>query len=285
MLFAVGVGTVLTAAPFWQKKDFSQWTLKDAKRILSDSPWAKTVTLNLSKLATQTRGAGDLTASAMRQLPSPPGIFASTAANPKAYFGSPFLAESATAQSGGATGQRGGPGQIGGQQPSSTDAPSPLGRHPGDIPQEEAPHHPGSQGTTVVIQWESATPVRLAEAKLKAGDGQPSPADVEQAKRPADYYLIALVGIPGKLEEGEDKEMATAATITPKDKQAIQAISVKERALPSGTRVLIFSFPKTQPITDDDRTVQFKLAKGPLPTEIKQDFRPKDMHYEGKLAL
>lgn len=276
MLAPVCFGMVLLAAPFWQKKDFSQWTVDDAKKMLSDSPWAKTVTLNLGKVATRTIGARDVALSAS-SLP------VKIADSRREYLVAPDLGSGP--QLGGGSGQTGGTGQTGGQPPPTQGAPGTMGQNPGQMPPEGTPQQAAPRGAPVVIEWESATPVRLAEAKLKAGDGQPSPADVEQAKKPADSYMIALVGVPGKPEEGEDKEMAAAATITPKDKQAIQATSVKEQAMSSGGRALIFTFPKTQPITEDDKTVQFKLAKGPLPTEIKQNFKLKDMHYDGKLAL
>ena len=276
MLAPVCFGMVLLGAPFWQKKDFSQWTVSDAKKMLSDSPWAKTVTVNLGKMTMRTLDTRDLATSSSSSS-------VNIADNRRAYLVAPDLGEGP--QLGGAGGQTGGTGQTSGQPPPTGGAPGTMGQNPGQMPQEGTPQQAAPQGIPVVIYWESATPVRLAEAKLKAGDGQPSPADVEQAKKPADSYMIALVGIPGKHVEGEDKEMAAAATITPKDKQSIQATSVKEQPMSGGGRALIFSFPKTQPITDDDKTVQFKLANGPLPTEIKQNFKLKDMHYDGKLDL
>jgi len=283
MLAPVCFGMVLFAAPFWQKKEFSQWTVDDAKKMLSDSPWAKTVTLNLGKVAMRTVDARDVALSSSSSMPPSPTSPVSMADNRRAYLVAPGLGGGP--QLGGPGGQTGGTGQTGGQPPPSGGAPGTMGQSPGQTPQEGTPQQAAPRGTPVVIEWESATPVRLAEAKLKAGDGQPSPADVEQAKKPADSYMVALVGVPGKPEEGEDKEMAAAATITPKDKQSIQATSVKEQAMSGGGRALIFTFPKAQPITENDKTVQFKLAKGPLPTEIKQNFKLKDMHYDGKLAL
>jgi hypothetical protein len=284
MLAPVCFGIVLLGAPFWEKKDFSQWTVADAKKMLSNSPWAKTVTVNLRKMAMRTVDAREVALSSASSMPAllrPP---LSMADNRRAYLVAPDLRE--VPQSGSAAGQTGAGGQTGRQPPPTTGgAPGTMGQNPGQTAPEGPPQPAAPQGNPVVIEWESATPVRLAEAKLKAGDGQPTPADVEQAKKPADDYMIALVGIPGKPDEGEDKEMAAAATITPKDKQSIQATSVKEQSMSGGGRALIFSFPKTQPITEDDKTVQFKLAKGPLPTEIKQNFKLKDMHYEGKLTL
>jgi hypothetical protein len=282
MLAPVCFGVVLLAAPFWQKKDFSQWTVDDARKMLSDSPWAKTVTLNLGKMTMRTDDDRDAALSSSSSMPPAARSLGSVADSRRAYAAPGVGAGS---QSGGAGGQTGGAGQTGGQPPPTQGAPGTMGQNPGQMSQEGTPQLTAPRGGPVVIEWESATPVRLAEAKLKAGGGQPSPADVEQAKKPADFYMVALIGVPGKPEEGEDQELAAAAMLTPKDKQSIPATSVKEQAMSGGGRALIFTFPKTQPITEDDKTVQFKLAKGPLPTEIKQNFKLKDMHYEGKLAL
>lgn len=246
---------LLLAAPSWEKKDFSQWTTDDAKKILSDSPWAKTTHLNLGRMSTAAPAGGG-----------------------KEYLVAPNQAGGA--QSGG---QMGGAGQQQMPQRPSTGSTSPNGM--GQPGQENAPEATMPRGTPVVIEWMSAVPIRLAELKLKAGDSQPSQADVEQAKRPVDSYMIALIGIPGPAQQGEDKEMASAATLTPKNKQPIQATSVKEQAMSGGTRAIVFTFPKSEQITDADKSVQFHLKKGPLPTDVKQNFKLKDMHYDGKLAL
>lgn len=255
MLTPLGFTVLLLAAPSWEKKDFSQWTTDDAKKILSDSPWAKTIHLNLGRMSTPNAATGG-----------------------RQYLVSPD-------QAGGASGggQMGGAGQQQMPQRPSTGSMPPNGM--GQPGQENAPEATMPRGTPVVIEWMSAVPIRLAELKLKSGDSQPSQADVEQAKRPVDSYMIALVGVPGPAQQGEDKEMASAATLTPKDKQPIQATSVKEQAISGGTRAIIFTFPKSEQITDADKSVQFHLKKGTLPTDVKQNFKLKDMHYDGKLAL
>jgi hypothetical protein len=48
---------------------------------------------------------------------------------------------------------------------------------------------------------------------------------------------------------------------------------------------LIFSFPKTDAISADDKNVEFRVAKGQLPTEIRKSFKLKDMQYNGKVDL
>lgn len=265
MLTLLSLAVLLLAAPAWEKKDFSQWTTEDAKKILSDSPWAKTIHLNIGSMA------------------APAG-----ATGAKQYLVAPTANGEGPQRGASGGGQMGGAGQQQSQQPMPGSASQNEMGRPGQTPGQnpQAGSEPAmQQGVPVVVEWESAVPVRLAELKLKSGDSQPSQADVEQAKKPSENYIIALVGVPGQPKEGEEKDMATSATITPKNKQSIQATSVKEQAISGGTRAIIFTFPKAQPITEDDKTVQFRLVKGPLPTDVKENFKLKDMRYDGKLAL
>ena len=271
LLISVSSATLLLAAPSWQKKDFSQWTTDDAKKILSDSPWAKTVQMMTGKMtAKMEQPSSDASAntisSAKRYLVSPA---------PDGYgVGTPQM-------NGGAGSGGGQPEQP--QQPQGGGAPGGMGQ-PGQGPQAGAePAAP--QGVPVVVEWESSVPVRLAELKLKAGESQPSQAGIGQAKKPVDSDIVALIGVPGAPKQGEEQELASSATITPKGKQAIQATSAKEQAMAGGTRAIMFTFPKTQQITDEDKSVQFQEKKGALTSDIKQSFKLKDMHYEGKLAL
>jgi len=37
----------LSAKDFWEEKPFTQWTEKQAQKILSDSPWGKTQVITL----------------------------------------------------------------------------------------------------------------------------------------------------------------------------------------------------------------------------------------------
>ncbi len=279
MLASFSFGTLLLAAPFWDKKDFAKWTTKDAKKILTDSPWAKSVRLNMTKLAKEI---------------SEEQVAANEAYGPGPRITDSYAADNNGPQmSGGGAGQTGsmgqgrGTGQTGGaQQPSMGSVPpGEMGQQQGQNPQAGEREEMGPRGASATLEWESATPMRLAELKITAGESRPSQADVAQAEKPTDVYVVALVGIPGKPQTEEEKEMATAATITPKNKQSIQATDVQEQSLSNGTRALIFKFPKNKQISLDDGTVEFHLVKGALPIEVKQNFKLKDMLYKGKLAL
>src|SRR6185312_7044457 len=44
------------AADFWNSKPYTKWSQSDAARMLTDSPWAKTTTLNVGSIAGRSRG-------------------------------------------------------------------------------------------------------------------------------------------------------------------------------------------------------------------------------------
>lgn len=253
-LTLISCAGILLAASAWEK-DFSQWTSDDAKRILRDSPWSKQAVL---------RG---------QAAPNAPGADSGGAPASIPPSSGPSRAPATASQ-----GQPGGMGPSGGGSAAPGGGPG-MGE-PGGGGTAEAPQR------TVLIQWLSATPVRLAELKQKAGNGQPSQADIQQATQPATSYEVAVIGVPGSPQPNEDKQLAGAATLNRKGKPPIQASDVKEQPLTGGQgRVLIFSFPKTDPISATDKSVEFRLARGPLPEEIRKDFKLKDMQYNGKVDL
>src|SRR5205085_3081718 len=122
------------AAQPWNTKPVSEWTDKDAKEILSDSPWSKTVTLKYD-------GAGD-SSSGRRD----PGGLGGIHGNVGGTIG---------------TGVRGTQGQLSGPLRG------PVGQ--GGDPDIGVGREPGGNipvPPTVTVRWESALPVRQAEQKL-----------------------------------------------------------------------------------------------------------------------
>jgi hypothetical protein len=53
MVFAVSAVSLAASNQSWKVKQFSEWTEDDAKEVMTDSPWAKTVTPTLAKPAEQ----------------------------------------------------------------------------------------------------------------------------------------------------------------------------------------------------------------------------------------
>jgi len=126
MLAAAAVAWAEDAA--WKDKQVSEWSEDDAKQLLADSPWVKSV------MPTMTRGS---------QSSSGPGY----GRNGNVGFGIPGLGF----PGGGGMGRRGGMGQ---QNPNN---------NPNNYPNND-----GNQKLpTLTLRWESAMPVREAELKAR----------------------------------------------------------------------------------------------------------------------
>jgi hypothetical protein len=145
----------------------------------------------------------------------------------------------------------------------------------------------------VTVQWQSARVVQYAAAK-KAGD----PIDPASFK-PLDDYVIAVIGLPITAVGGPAASADSANTIS-QDEQARIEAHVKSSAsiLRSGheplspTKVeldqgadgrMLIHFPKSDPITAKDGTVEFQLTMGR--SHLRRKFPLKEMEFQGKLAL
>src|ERR1700732_1678741 len=53
-LFAVA----LLASDFWKTKDYTQWSSDEVAKVLTDSPWAKEITVTSGQQGQQRRGGG-----------------------------------------------------------------------------------------------------------------------------------------------------------------------------------------------------------------------------------
>lgn len=145
----------------------------------------------------------------------------------------------------------------------------------------------------VMIQWQSALPVRIAAAKNDFGD----PSAV--VKEPSKDYVIAVVGLPLADVGGHSSSMDSSATTDGEETQRIEhrlqngASLLRSGHQPqSPTSVeldqgkdgrILFHFSKTDPITSNEKTVEFKLAAGG--TKLEAKFVLKDMEYQGRLDL
>ncbi len=153
---------------------------------------------------------------------------------------------------------------------------------------------PGSeQGPTVTVQWASALPVRLAEAKSAGGS-----VDAASLK-PLNEYVIAVIGLPksgfeprgGNSSNGSDSDTESDDTVLADHLKTITVLSFGDQRL-NPTRVelnqgrngqTIFHFEKSEPITAKDKDAEFRITSNRM--EIKKKFALKDMEYQGKLEL
>ncbi|MBV9156534.1 MAG: hypothetical protein JO097_09755 [Acidobacteriaceae bacterium] len=157
-----------------------------------------------------------------------------------------------------------------------------MGRRRGGYPS-------GQEDTTATVQWASALPVRLAEAK-SAG----TPAD-PAAMKPLDEYVIAVIGLPKSGFEphgstgNSDDDPADARLAD--HLKVITVLSVgHERLNPTKIELnqgrdgrAIFHFEKSEPVSLRDKDAEFRITGDRA--ELRKKFALKDMEYQGKLEL
>lgn len=260
-----GTATLLFAASDWQKTDPNQWNGEDVYQILNNSPWSKTVktTVNNAK--------------------DPNDQLGSTQSG-----GSSSPTWNNSQMPGMGTGRRGYGG--GGYGNNRTYSGSSTGNS------KSSPSSPSQGPTEVTIQWQSALPVQIAAAKKAAGDNVN--VDLSTIK-PLDNYVVAVIGLPIRALGGRAASVDSDQTTDEEEAKNIEnRLKQSTELLRSGHdplnptkvelnqgadgRILLY-FPKTDPITPGEKTVEFRLVAGR--TEIRKKFTLKDMEYKGKLEL
>jgi hypothetical protein len=138
----------------------------------------------------------------------------------------------------------------------------------------------------IYVSWRSALAFRQAVAKAKFGDEAATSAD---AKKMVDEepkaYVIMISGLSGRALRGGDKmkeSLMQSTYLIVKGKDPIQATDVQTGGNEQRP-VVVFVFPKTAPITLDDKDVEFSTKLGSI--AVKQKFHLKDMVLNGKLDL
>lgn len=119
-----------------------------------------------------------------------------------------------------------------------------------------------------------------AQLKSQASEKAPSQTDIEAASKPADSYVVAVIGLPKGI--ADPQSLGTAASLTPNKKDPIKSTQVKVQPVGNG-EAYVFTFPKSTPLAVEDKDVEFRLEAGKL--DIKKKFSLKDMQYQGKLAI
>lgn len=246
------------AASVWQDKDFKKWTEKDAQTIMTDSPWAK-------------------------QMPMPaygrPGVVVlepgqNGAGPPSASMGNPSNTTAGTNMS-----AAGNPGSAGPANPNGVQNPSTTQSQSGVA--ETAPA-PVSQPPLTII-WASATPVRLANLKLRSGANTPTDEEIENAKKERPNYVIAVVGLPAPEGGSDPKALASSAFLTVRGKPPVVAVDSTYRKI-GNSDVYFFRFAKASlPLATTDQHVDFRMTLGKI--EVRKRFDLKEMQYQGQLAL
>lgn len=249
--FAVLGGVTLCAKssePSYVNENSAQWTGDDVYNILHRSPWSRTVKVSHFEKAFQDDN-------------TPPG--ANVPVN------------------NGVAGPMGGRRRMGGTYSSSSGSAPPR------------PSAPPSSSAEVLVQWQSALPVRLAADK----DAGRDPGDFKEAQ--PNEYMIGVADLPlvdigaraasleaGSTTDDEEKQrlarkLQAGAELLRPGHEPIKPSRVELDQGKDGR--IVFYFPKADPITLNDKTVEFRMTVGGA--KIEKKFPLKEMEYKGRLDL
>jgi hypothetical protein len=135
---------------------------------------------------------------------------------------------------------------------------------------------------TLTISWRSALPTKQALVRNQVGLDRPIPPDSQLIlERQEDFYIVSLSGLPlsysratGSLKNETFLQPAHRAPISPSS-TIIQPVK--------DTVMLLFAFPRTDPITLKDKEVEFVTKLGEI--VIRKTFNLKSMVFHGELEL
>ena len=145
----------------------------------------------------------------------------------------------------------------------------------------------GIRRTQVSVVWINALPVRRAMVRNLVGRDGPIPPEGRQFLSEEDpFYTVAVVGLPPAFQVlGQMVNEVLAETmLKPDDRDPIAPVDIGFMREGDQSIRAMFMFPRDEPLTLDDREVEFITKLGPV-TEIKRKFRLRDMQVDGRLVL
>jgi hypothetical protein len=246
ILAALGACT-LCAADFWQTKTFTDWSDKEVEKILKDSPWARTFSVETGK--SKSSGGGG-----------------SNRGMGGGNMGGGGMG------GGGRSGRGGGGGGGGTGMPRDT-----TNTGGSNNPQRTA------ASSTILIRWLSALPVKQGLARAQyGGEAATSPDAVRSFERQETQYVVALIGVPSKLVKKGD-QMKSNAWLRMKGQDAIPAENAKADLRDNGIYLTLYFPREGHPIKAEDGEVDLEVILGAK--TVTQKFKLKNMMYNGKLEL
>jgi hypothetical protein len=144
----------------------------------------------------------------------------------------------------------------------------------------------GGMAVNLTVRWQSALPIKQALLKMKFGAEVGTSPEAKQilANNEPDYVIV-VAGLNRGMVRGDADQIKQAllgaTELVIKGKESIKPKDF--RIVGQGRIDAIFGFPKTNPIVEDDKEVEFVCKVGTI--TVKQKFRLKDMLYNGKLEL
>ena len=243
LLFSMAV--CVWAADFWQSKPFTEWSDKEVQRILQNSPWSHS--LNVSAGGPVLPSTGN---SRRNRNPGETGDMSGPAVAP--------------ASSGIDDPSRGGSSGRGGLDEMGVNA---------------------APTVVVTVRWQSSLAVKQALIRFKYGNEAATSSEARKLLDSVDgNYVVVVSGIT-KLQLWGDPETLKKAFLEQSalivKGQTIKPVDFMTRA--DRTIDAYFAFPKTRPITIDDKDVEFLTRLNGV--DLRQRFHLKDMLLNGKLEL
>jgi len=248
VLMALAAAALFAAEP-WKAKKYTEWTMKEAERILKDSPWAKAVSVSPPDAAPAGGGRGG---------------------------GGRGGGGGGGGRGGGGGGMSGGGDSGFGVERNSAESGGGMG-----IPGESG--GAGARSMVVVVRWESAQPIRQATMRREVLLGTLKPEDAEERlKHALGVYVIGVSGLRIQMLGGASADKIKASTFLKPDKGdpiALEDLKMTRSQPPD----VLFVFPRSAKIPDDAKTIEFVSKLGRI--EVRKKFTLKDMVYEGKPEL
>ena len=260
-----------TTADFWNRKAPADWTSEEVDRLITKSPWAKTIKAQYASGAGNSGDGGGY-----------PG--GSGTGNGGGYPGGGSPGGGGGGYPGGTGRSRGGigiPGIGGIGIPGIGGMGRPRGNGGG------APHGGAVSPYEGTVRWESARPVI---------DAMKSPPPEAFEGR----YVISVSGIPliggRSTSAGEDDDSSASrrqeqddldrlkglSSLQPKGRDTVQA-GVVARQVGTGSSFLFGFSRELLPLDARDAEIVFTTQLGRL--VVKAHFLPKEMQYHGELAV
>jgi hypothetical protein len=145
----------------------------------------------------------------------------------------------------------------------------------------------GGATMSLTVCWRTALPVREAVAKAKFGaEAATSPDAKKLLEESQNFYGIVVTGLPARTVNANSDKMKAmvlqGTTLSVKGRDPIAASDLQTGGNERNA-VVLFLFPKTSPLSLDDKEVEFTSRLGPL--VVRQKFHLKEMVFNGKLEL
>jgi len=256
----ISAGACLWAADFWEKKKFTEWSEKEVRQMMTNSPWARRVDVPLGGPAVGFGRGGDYGGGGGNSRGGGGGGFP----GPDAGGGGP--AGGGEGAGGGGGGGFGGAGRGGGGAPEAGAVPT--------VP--------------VLIRWQTALPIKQAVAKGRlGGEAATSQEAAALLGRQEEHYIIAISGLPPRMMQGAGVDSVRANSFLKIGKLAPVAAADVKVSMAGSMPELFLVFPRRQQgahlITLEDKEVELQSRLGPL--DLRRKFRLKEMVFDGKLEL